>query len=295
MAYIKHKIDDDIVVDVKPWQCEKCTFIEESHPNCCGICRHYSDNYNIINQAEYLKNTNKIDKVLNVFGRKNKILLPVLSCHNENQFKNNINNLISYYNDKKIGGLWLMTTNTEIKVIIEVIKWVRENYKNLWIGVNLIGENIINVLQFIKNNNPDGIWVDNSYIKKNCNFDIPNLILDQFDKLKWKGLYFGGVMFKYQNNDNTDIETLKEVHKYMDVLTTSGNGTGISIDIDKLNYIHDNSKDHILTAVASGINSNNIKFIKDKCDIFIVRTSLVNDNNDIILEKLDDLINALNY
>ncbi len=154
---------------------------------------------------------------------------------------------------------------------------------------------MINVLQFIKNNNPDGIWIDNSYINKNCNFDIPNLILDQFDKLKWKGLYFGGVMFKYQNNDNTDIETLKEVHKYIDILTTSGNGTGISIDTDKLNYIYDNTKEHILTAVASGINSNNIKFIKDKCDIFIVRTSLVNDNNDIILEKLDDLINALNY
>ena len=28
--------------------------------------------------------------------------------------------------------------------------------------------------------------------------------------MKWNGLYFGGVMFKYQNNDNTDLKTLKD-------------------------------------------------------------------------------------
>ena len=294
MSYCKYNIDEDITVEVKPWSCESCTSIEKTHPNYCKTCKQFSNSYNIINQAEYFKNINKINRVSDVFGKNEKILLPVLSCYNEIQFKYNIINLITYYNNKKINGLWLMTTNTEIEVIERIIKWVRETYQTLWIGVNLIGENIFKVFKFIKNNNPDGIWVDKSYIKKNCNFDIPNLILDQFDKLKWNGLYFGGVMFKYQNNDNTDIETLKEVHKYIDVLTTSGDGTGISIEIDKLNYIYNNTKENILMAIASGVNSSNIKFISDKCNIFIVRTFIVNEKNDIILEKLDDLINALN-
>ena len=293
--YSKYNIDDEITIDVKPWTCEYCTFIESNHPNICKMCMKYSNNYSIINQGEYLKNINKIDKVTNIFGKKNKILLPVLSCYNEDQFKYNINNLFNYFSNKKIGGIWLMTTNTEIEVVEEIIKWVREKYPEFWIGVNLIGENIFKVFKFIKENNPDGIWIDNSYIIKDCNFDIPNLILDQFDKMKWNGLYFGGVMFKYQNNDNTDLKTLKEVHKYIDVLTTTGRSTGVAIDSEKLNYIHNNTNENIMIGIASGINSENIKFIKDKCNIFIVRTSLVNNKNDIILEKLDELINSIEY
>jgi hypothetical protein len=73
-------------IDIKKWECKTCTFENVKHYNICEMCNNESDTYHFVNTGEYRQNINKIEKVYKIFGKKNKIILPVLSCHTEEQF-----------------------------------------------------------------------------------------------------------------------------------------------------------------------------------------------------------------
>jgi len=280
------EIYPNIYINIQKWICYICTFENTTHPYYCVICGNNSNKYNIINSGEYRKKIDKKAKVFNIFNTE-KILLPVLSCKDDVQFINNIEKIYPYIEDKKIHGIWITSANCDISIIEKVIKWKNDLKKNIWLGINLIGENIFKVLEFIKINNPDGIWIDNSYFNNETNFNIPEIILDQFEKMNWNGLYFGGVMFKYQSIDYLKKEILNKTHEYIDVLTTSGIATGTPIDIDKLNYIYDSTNEKIHIAIASGISSENILNIKEKCNIFLFRSSIVDIDNNILIDKIN--------
>ena len=279
-------------IDIKKWACKTCTFENMKHYNICEMCHNESDTYNFVNTGEYRQNINKIEKVTKVFGKTNKIILPVLSCYTEEQFMQNINNLYPFYKENQISGVWIMTSNSTIKSVHNVIKWIKNEYPNFWVGANLIGENIFDVFKFLKETKPDGIWIDNSYLNNSEDYSIPNMILDQFERINWHGLYFGGVMFKYQSNNNDmNKEIIKNAHRYVDVLTTSGVATGVAIEPSKIISIHEIVKNDVLIAVASGITAYNLNTISNECSIYIIRTSIVDQNNNIDLIKLKKIIN----
>lgn len=286
-----YEVYHNMTFTIKPWNCEYCSYLNTTHPNYCQVCENYNDIYSVLPEADDIKIINKINKVTNVFGKTNNILLPVLACYTKNQFMDNIKNLYTYFKEGKISGIFILTTNIYYSDFISVYQEAKSKFPDFWIGVNLIGENIFKVLEFIKEYQPDGIWVDNSYLISDTNVGICELILNQIKKYNWKGLYFGGVMFKYTNSCNTfNPNILKLAHQYIDVLTTSGDATGIEIKQEKLDLISDNVKDNICIAVASGINPTNIKNISKKSNILIVRTSIVDSDNNIDLEKLNELI-----
>jgi hypothetical protein len=288
-----YHITSSVVVEIKPWICSVCTYENTQHYYLCKMCGTDSDEFHIVNKAEGYKKVNKVNRVRRVFGKINNIILPVLSCFTEEQFKTNIIKLNKYVVNDKISGIWLMTTNTDIDTIKKIILWTRENYSNFWIGVNLLGESIIKVLKFIKENNPDGIWIDNSHVSGGIIQNIPNLFIDQLKRMKWNGLYFGGVLFKYIPEIGNRDEIVQNAIEFMDVLTTTGEGTGIAIAQEKLNQVYEITKKKICIGVASGISDENIASIKNKCNIFIVRTSIVDKSNNIILKKLNKLIKSL--
>jgi hypothetical protein len=288
-----YNICDDIFVKIKPWECNLCNNKIINHPNYCSKCHTFSDNYNIINEADNRKKINKIDKIVNVFNKKRKILLPVLSCKNEEDFYYNIDILYEYYNKKKISGIFIVSTFVDIETITNIYNETKKKYTDLWVGVNLIGENIFKVYNFIKLNNPDGIWIDNSYLFDINKLGFAELILNQFEKYNWNGLYFGGYMFKYQINCNTyDNKLIKILNQYLDILTTSGDGTNIEISDEKLNYISNESV-QIPIAIASGVNNNNLEKHIEKCNIIIIRSSIIDSNENIDKEKLDEICNKI--
>ncbi len=293
--YCSFEVYPGVNIKIKPWTCKWCSTNNISHPYYCKVCNSTDNGYSVVAEAENRKNINKIEKVNKVFGKDSKILLPVLSCHSYEQFLINIDNIYKYYQNKKISGIFILSTNVDKKVLYNVYTEAKSRYPDFWIGVNLIGENIFTVLKFIKNYNPDGVWVDNSYLYDINRLGIANLILNEFEKYEWDGLYFGGYMFKYQQGCNEyNLDLIKIVHQYTDILTTSGDGTGIEISSEKINFIHENVKDKLSVGVASGITSSNINSIIDKCNIFIVRTSIVDEQNNIDCEKLSELCEVIN-
>jgi hypothetical protein len=237
---------------------------------------------------------NRIDKVKKAFGKIDKNILPVLTCYSYDQFMVNIDNLYKYFKQNKIAGIFILNTCIKNSIFKKVYRDAKDKYPDFWIGVNILGVPLSDLLEFIENYNPDGVWVDDSYLHDINDLEICEVISNHFEKINWNGLYFGGVMFKYSqycNEYNPDI--LKVAYKYMDVLTTSGDGTGIEIKEKKLDFISENSE-NICISVASGINSKNIKKISEKSHMFIVRTSIVDSDNNIDNQKLDELISSLN-
>ena len=79
----------------------------------------------------------------------------------------------------------------------------------------------------------------------------------------------------------------------MDVLTTSGIRTGIPIEKEKLEFIYKNKHKKLPIAIASGITPENIPNIIKHCNIFIVRSSIIDTNNNISMSKLFKLIKAI--
>ena len=291
----KIEIYPKLFIEIKPWICPICTLENENHPYYCEICGYELENYSIINSNTRYKSINKRTRVQRVFGTSNGILLPVLSCYNEIQFKKNIVKLYSYFQVRGINGIWILSTNSSIEIVIKVFLWAKENYPDFWIGVNLIGHHIPKVLNCLSYISPDGLWIDNSNVTDKDTQNIPELITDQFKKLNFKGLYFGGVLFKYNPDMGDPQKILKKTHEYMDVIITSGEGTGIEIDSDKIEFIHQNTKQNMFIANASGITPENVHKIKKKCNIFVVRTSIVDKYNNINLNKLEKLITSIKY
>lgn len=288
-----YNICDDISVKVKPWECSTCHSNIISHPNYCRTCDSFSDCYSIICEADSRKEINKIHKMVNVFNKVTKNLLPVLSCKNEEDFYCNIDLLYEYYIKKQISGIFIISTNVDIETITNIYNKTKNKYNDLWIGVNLVGENIFKVFNFIKLNNPDGIWIDNSYLFHIEKLGYAELILNQFEKYNWNGLYFGGYMFKYQRNCNTyDNQLIKLLNQYLDILTTSGDGTNIEISDEKLNYIFNESV-QVPIAISSGVNSSNLEKHVEKCNVIIMRSSIVDSDDNIDREKLDEICNKL--
>lgn len=171
--------------------------------------------------------------------------------------------------------------------------WAKDKYPDFWIGINLIWQHIPKVLNFLSDVSPDGLWIDNSNVTDKDTQNVPEIVIDQFKKLNFKGLYFGGILFKYIPDMGDPLKILKKTHEYMDVIITSGEATGIEIDLDKIEFIHENTKQNILIANASGITPENVHKIKNYCNIFVVRTSIVDKYSNINLKKLDKLIRSI--
>ena len=289
----RYYMPQNTFIEVKEWNCPVCTFTNSKHPYLCKICGHELAAYSIVNAGIAYKEFDKIERVRAVFGRINKILIPVLSCYTLNQFQRNLTHILPLTHTTEVSGVWLTTANTSIEVISQAIKWARINCNGMWIGVNLLGENIFVVWKFIKDNKPDGLWKDDSHISEDEVQNIPNLMIDQFARMQWDGLYFGGVLFKYTSCvHDCPIKIVQKASTYMDVLTTSGTATGTPIDIDKFHLIASN-KGSIPMAVASGIDAHNVTMLKKSCNIYIVRTSIIYKNEDIDISKLKMLVDAI--
>jgi hypothetical protein len=237
-----------------------------------------------------ITSNDSLKKVKNAFGKTSGIILPVLSYNNLKQFQKNIKNLNKYFVSGKINGIWILSS---YKVTIDVVKWTREKYPDFWIGINLLGYDITDIIEFLDKYKPNGLWTDNSYITDEKEQNIPEFIVNEFKRINWNGLYFGGVLFKYIGYMGDPKKIVKKTHKYMDVLTTSGDGTGIEINNEKMKFIYENKNKNILIANASGITSSNVNKIKEYCSIFIVRTSIIDKNNDIDNKKLEELIKSI--
>lgn len=137
---------------------------------------------------------------------------------------------------------------------------------------------------------PNAIWVDDAIP------DRHNLIDLRRERMELRNiLYLGGVAFKYTRTYTDDPKDAavqaKDLMPYVDVVTTSGKGTGSPPSPDKIRAMKQAIGDQKL-AVASGISSDNINNYAGLFDQLLVSTSIEDEpySGIFVEKKLKNLI-----
>lgn len=166
-----------------------------------------------------------------------------------------------------VDGVFLINQCMSWEEIGDLIRVIRREAPGLWVGANFLGCSITETLQRY-GDVLDGLWTDSSTGVRSTE------VLS-----KWRekgGLWFGGVCFKYQADENGDLAYIKRecqrVESIMDVVTTSGVGTGEAASLLKVADFRLALGSRPL-AIASGVTIDNVKDYSN-VDAFLVATGV---------------------
>lgn len=161
------------------------------------------------------------------------------------------------------------------------------NYNpNAKIGVNLLSERINDEIVDLVAGSVDILWSD--YVPEG---ESLSRFMKRRDNVIYEFQFFGGVAFKYQPQPNDLIKAGQDARGIVDVLTTSGPGTGIAPDLKKIELLASGFGNKI--AVASGVTPDNAVSMLPYVDYFLVSTGISKDFYTIDEEKCTKLVDVI--
>jgi predicted TIM-barrel enzyme len=170
-------------------------------------------------------------------------------------------------------GVFLINHSIPWQELLAIHDRVLDEFSGLWIGVNCLDLAAQEVFDRISDR-VAGIWVDNAGIdERNVTQPRAEEIRVRQREHRWNGLYFGGVAFKYQRHVEDLAAACRIAAEYMDVVTTSGTGTGHAAAVEKIAAMKHVLGDHPL-AIASGITPDNVDDYLPIADCFLVATGI---------------------
>lgn len=173
-------------------------------------------------------------------------------------------------------GIWLINQGMRTPELLAFIPTVNRLFPKLWIGVNLLGTPPDKMIGCIKDLPVGGIWSDNAGINE-YNDEQPDGVefRSAREQRGWKGLYFGGVAFKYQREvqDHMLPVAAQKAAPWMDVITSSGPGTGYAASVEKAKALREGAGEHPL-ALSSGVSPENIDGFLPYVDAYLVASEI---------------------
>jgi len=164
-----------------------------------------------------------------VFGAKRYVVLPVVHVETCSQAVRNIEIACTAGSD----GVFLINHVISHPELLDIAKAVGREFGSFWIGVNCLDLAPQAVFQHL-DAGIGGVWVDNASIDERTAAQPDTEHIRQVRAASgWTGLYFGGVAFKYQRPVVDVARAAALATPYMDVVTTSGPGTGREASIEK--------------------------------------------------------------
>jgi uncharacterized protein len=209
-----------------------------------------------------------------IFKEKNAVL-PVIHITGPNQATRNA----EIAQEAGADGVFLISMEGEDhRYLNKIHELVKKELPSFWIGMNYL-DLINNPIEVFTKVNPDisGVWLDDAEINSANGPQLEALKIVQARKASgWDGLYFGGVAFKYRGRvaEEDLLGVAKIATNFMDVVTTSGDGTGKPPEVSKIEIMKAGVGKHPL-AIASGISADNIYRYLEIADAFLVATSLL--------------------
>lgn len=179
-------------------------------------------------------------------------------------------------------------TNVEMA---ELYLAARQKHPEFWIGLNFLQASNALALSII----PDitcGLWSDHAGITDTSE-DEAKAFAALRKNSPWNGLYFGGIAFKGQEPVHDLAAVAKRAVPFMDVLTTSGEATGIPPSPQKIATIKNAADEHPV-AVASGMRPDNVsQYLMADC--FLVSTGVSKSAYDLDPELVLEFENKLDH
>lgn len=217
-----------------------------------------------------------------------KLVFPVIHVTDFKQAERNVNIV------REAGGQGFFLINHEINssALLKIADKIGAINPDLWLGVNCLGltpqETFSSISDRVK-----GVWDDNAGIDE---YEEIQLIADEIIATKKAlipdCLYFGGFAFKYQRKVINLEFAAKIAENYMDVVTTSGDGTGQAADVEKLARIKSAIPNKKI-AVASGITPENVVQYLPYVDYFLVATGISQSFNELDFKLTEKLISTV--
>lgn len=195
---------------------------------------------------------------------------------NENNVRTNVQTCI----ECGIKKVFLINHVVSVSDLIRCAIKTKQEHPDLWAGVNMLGVATEDSLT-LGTPEVDGVWCDASITPDRAR-----------EYRTFKGLFFGGLAFKYQPQPK-DLElACKEAILATDVATTSGVGTGKAANIDKIKLIREYLGKHPM-AIASGVSAQNVDNYKGIVDYLLVASSITTFGELIVKDKLIELNSKL--
>lgn len=197
-----------------------------------------------------------------------------------------------------LDGVFLISHARDDGVLVDAVRHVRDVFPQSFLGVNVIGRSPADSLGLLTMTAVaaavDALWTDNAGL----DLDDVDFRARAFDAARsaasWSGVQFGGVAFKYQ--PAVDPQTLaaltRRAARHVDVVTTSGSGTGQAIDSEKLATMLTALDGHPL-ALASGVTADNAGEVKGAVDHILVSTGIRGKDGLFDVERIRALRLAL--
>jgi len=184
--------------------------------------------------------------------------------------------------------------------VLQLAREVRDQHPSLWIGLNLLSRTASKTLTTTHSRGlrVDGIWSDWAGIEEHrvagSSHPEAEAFMNARRAASWGGLYFGGVAFKYQREVAlSDLSVAAEMSiPYMDVLCTSGPGTGHAADIEKVRTLRAGLGDHAM-ALASGVTPENVRSYMPYVQAFLVGTGIEKQLGVLDPVKIEALMQAM--
>jgi len=212
-------------------------------------------------------------------------ILPVIHvCRQQQALRN-----VKIARDAGADGVFLIGHNMSSTELLSIHRVVAAEHHDWWVGVNCLGLRPVEVFKRI-DDTVAGVWTDNAMIYEHMD-PQPDAeeVLAARDAAGWSGLYFGGVAFKYQRHVSDLVPAAQKSAKYMDVVTTSGSGTGHAANVEKIRMMKQALGDFPL-AIASGITPENVVDYLNHADCFLVATGISNSFEELNPDRTAALI-----
>lgn len=186
-------------------------------------------------------------------------------------------------------GCFLIHHNANRDVLLAAYEDVRnqtDSAKGWWIGINDLGRNGLFLLEGLPDS-IDGLWVDNL----DDNKEIVDIWSENFASKSHQPMLFGGVAFKYQKKVDDVAQAAIDAVDYCDVVTTSGDATGIEPDVEKIKLMRNAIRSPL--AIASGITLDNVHQYLPYVDYFLVATGISKNFNELDPDKVQRLASII--
>ncbi len=172
-------------------------------------------------------------------------------------------------------GVFLINHGIPVDDLLALHAMVVAAHPGWWIGVNCLG---LAPEEIFARVGPEvaGVWVDDARIDERlAGADQPDAdaIAKARGDARDRPLYFGGFAFKYQRAVDDLYRGAFIATRYMDVVTTSGPGTGAAADAAKIAQIKQGAGLHPV-AIASGITPENVGDYLAHADVFLVASGI---------------------
>lgn len=170
-------------------------------------------------------------------------------------------------------GAFLINHGMPDEALLDIHAAVAAAQSGWWIGVNCLGLSPERVFGAVSDK-VAGVWVDNAGIEE-AEEEQPyaERVLAVRAARVPGCLYFGGVAFKYQRRVEDLEAACRVAARYMDVVTTSGPGTGHAAEVGKVQRMK-RALGETPLAIASGITPANVSDYLPHADCFLVATGI---------------------